>query len=341
MKAVVIPEVNGSWELRDVPDPQPGPGEVLIRIHACGICYNDVLSAQGAIPFPMCNPAIPGHEPVGVIAEVGAGVTSRVVGDRVGVTWVRSGCGRCDYCQRQLPTTGQTAFHCAGGATATGFSVSGGHAEYLVSAAADTVLLPDGISFEHAAPIMCAGYTAWSALRAANPQPRDRIAVVGIGGLGHLAVQFSRACGYETVAVTSSPDKHELARELGADIVVSSGEQLAAAGGADIVLAMMPSFQAATDCLQGLRVNGRLVLSGIDPAAPFVIPPASVYPFFAQRQQIIGSTHNGLQYLKEALDMVAAGLVTPHVETFAADQIGEAVDKVTKGEVRFRAVVNY
>lgn len=340
MKAVVIPEVNAAWELREVPTPQPGPGEVLIRIHASGICHNDILSTQGAIPFPVVSPAIPGHEPVGEVVEVGAGVTMRQLGDRVGVTWVRSGCGRCDYCQRGLPVTGQTAFHCPM-PTATGFSVPGGHAEYLVAAADETVLLPDGLSYELAAPVMCAGYTAWSALRAANPGPGDRVAVVGIGGLGHLALQFSKASGYETIAVTRSPDKHDLAKQLGADEVVGSGEQLAAVGGADVILAMMPSFPAASQCLAGLRPQGRLVLAGLDPAEPFVLPPASAYPFFAQRQQIIGSTHDGLPYLEEALALVASGKVTPRIETFTADRVNEAYERVSKGSVRFRAVVTY
>ena len=340
MKAVVIPEVNGSWELREVPTPQPGPGEVLIRIRASAFCYNDILSSQGAIPFPMTDPAIAGHEPVGEVVEVGDGVTSRQLGDRVGVSWVRSGCGRCDYCQRQLPVTGQTAFHCAM-PTATGFSVPGGHAEYLVAGARETVLLPDGLAYELAAPVFCAGYTAWGALRAADPQPGQRVAVLGIGGLGHLALQYSKACGYETVAVTRSPDKHELAVELGADLVVASGEELAAKGGADVVLAMAPSFSAASECLAGLRPNGKLVLAGLDTSSPFVLPPASVFPFFAQRQQIIGSTHNGVQYLEEALALVGSGKVTPKVETFTADEVGEAYERVAKGSVRFKAVVTF
>lgn len=340
MKAAVIPAVNSGWELREVPTPRPGPGEVLVRVHACGVCFNDVLATQGAIPFPAISPAITGHEPVGDVVEAGPGVTTRQVGDRVGATWVRAGCGRCDYCKLGLPVSGQTGINCAA-PTATGFTVPGGHAEYLVVAAEQTVLIPAGLAAELAAPVLCAGYTAWSALRSARPAPHERVAVLGIGGLGHMAVQFSRACGFDTVAITRSPDKHSLARELGADLVVSNGEQLRAAGGADVILATGPSFRAASDALQGLRVNGRLVLAGIDPAEPFTIPPATAYPFFAQRQQIIGTTHNGLRYLHEALGMVAAGKVTPRIETFAADRVGEAVGKVAKGDVRFRAVITY
>jgi dehydrogenase len=340
MKAAVIPEVNGVWELREVPDPRPGPGEVLIRVHACGVCHNDVLATQGAIPFPAMSPAITGHEPVGRIVEVGPGVTTRQVGDHVGATWIRAGCGRCDYCRLNLPISGQAGINCPA-PVSTGFTVQGGHAEYLVVAADQTVLIPDGLASELAAPVLCAGYTAWSALRAAQPQPQERVAVLGIGGMGHLALQFARACGFETVAVTRSPDKHDLAKQLGADHIVADGGQLRQIGGADVILATAPSYPTAAQMLGGLRVNGRLVLAGIDVSQPFTIPPAMAYPFFAQRQSIIGATHNGLQYLQEALDLVAARKVTPMVETFPAQRVAEAVGKVAKGDVRFRAVITY
>jgi alcohol dehydrogenase/propanol-preferring alcohol dehydrogenase len=340
VKAAVIPAVNAAWELREIPMPEPGPGEVLIRVYACGVCFNDVLATMGAIPFPASDPAVTGHEPVGEVVAVGPGVTSRRNGDRVGATWVRSGCGRCDYCLLGLPVTGQTAMNCPGAVT-TGFSAPGGHAEYLVARADDTVLIPHGLSDELAAPVLCAGYTAWSALRAADPQPHERVAVLGIGGLGHLAVQFAHACGFETIAITRTPGKYQTARELGADIVLANGEKLRKAGGADVILVTAPSHAAASDALQGLRINGRMVLAGIDGAEPFVIPPALQYPFFAQGQRILGATHGGPSYLREALDLVASGKVTPRVEVFPAERAAEAVDKVARGEVRFRAVITY
>lgn len=340
MKAAVIPEINASWELREVPTPRPGPGDVLIRVHACGVCVNDVLATKGVIGFPAITPTITGHEPVGEVVEVGPGVTSRRVGDRVGTTWIRGTCGRCDYCLLDRPLSGSAAFLCAS-PTSTGFNVQGGHAEYMVVAAAETVLIPDGLAAELAAPVLCAGYTSWSALRSARPKPHERVAVLGIGGLGHLALQFSRACGFETVAITSSLDKHDLARSLGADIVVASGEQLRELGGADVIVSTSSSHLAAMDSLQGLRVGGRLVLAGIDPTEPFVIPPALAYPFFALGNQVIGATHNGPKYLGEALAIVAAGKVTPMIETFPKEQVAQAVEKVGKGDVRFRAVVTY
>jgi alcohol dehydrogenase/propanol-preferring alcohol dehydrogenase len=340
VKAAVIPEVNAPWEIREVPTPRPGPGEVLVRVHACGVCFNDVLASIGAIPFPALSPAITGHEPVGEVVELGAGVTSRQVGDRVGTTWVRAGCGRCEYCRRGLPVTGQTAMNCPA-PVSTGFTVQGGHAQYMAIQAEQTVLIPDGIPWELAAPVMCAGYTAWSALRAAEPRPHERVAVLGIGGLGHFALQFAKACGFETVAVSHSPDKHALAKELGADLVVQNGEQLREVGGADVILLTAPSHVAASQALQGLRANGRLVLAGIDGREPFTIPSAMAYPFFAQGQKVLGASHDGPHLLREALDLVAGGKVVPRVETFGADQVNDAVAKTLKGEVRFRAVVRY
>lgn len=340
MKAAVIPQVNATWELREVPTPRPGPADVLIKVHACGVCSNDVLATKGIIPFPAITPAITGHEPVGEVVEVGPLVTSRKVGDVVGTTWIRATCGRCDYCKLNLPVSGQAAFFCAS-PTSTGFTVPGGHAEYMVVDADETVLIPEGLAPELAAPVLCAGYTSWCALRTAEPLPHERVAVLGVGGLGHLAIQFSKACGFETIAITRSPDKHKVIEKLGADLIVASGAELRATGGADIILVTGNSHEAAAESLQGLRPEGRMVMAGIDPAGPLTLGPALTYPLFALRHKIIGSTHNGLEYLREALNLVAAGKVTPMVEVFDKEHVADAVAKVGKGEVRFRAVVSY
>ncbi|MFJ8048298.1 zinc-binding dehydrogenase [Streptomyces luteogriseus] len=192
-----------------------------------------------------------------------------------------------------------------------------------------------------AAPMLCAGYTGWSALRAGEPQPHERVAVLGIGAVGHLAVQFAHACGHETIAMTSSPD-NDVVRRLGADEVVASGAELRAAGGADVILATSKSYAAAAEALTGLRPGGRLVLSGIDPTTPFTVPPAGRgLPFIGTRMKVVGSTHNGPQYLREALDLAAAGKVAPMVETFPKEEVATVVDRVAKGAVRFRAVVTY
>jgi alcohol dehydrogenase/propanol-preferring alcohol dehydrogenase len=338
MKAAVVPGAGERWEIREVPIPHAGPGQVLIRVAACGVCHNDVWLTNGVYPFPPLDPVIVGHEAAGEVVEVGQGVRSRQVGDRVGSTWVQGTCGRCDYCRRNLPVTGQSAMNCPA-PVMTGMTAPGGHAEYIAVAAESTVLLPDAVSFEQAAPVLCAGYTAWSALRAAQPRPSDRVAVLGIGGLGHLALQYSRAAGFETVAITRTPDKHDQARALGADIVVSNGEELREAGGADVVLVTGTSFPAAEDALAGLRVNGRIVLATIDPMGSFTIDPSR--QFFAMGHRVIGASHNGLPDLVEALDLVASGQVTPVTEVFDSAEIADVVEKVDKGEVRFRAVVTY
>lgn len=338
MKAAVVPGAGESWELREVPTPRPGPGEVLIRVRASGVCGNDVWLTDGTYPFPPLDPVIVGHEPAGEVVEVGPGVTDRAVGDRVGATWVQGGCGTCAYCRRHPPVTGQTAMNCPHAAL-TGMTRQGGHAEFLVAPAAGTVLLPAELSFEMAAPLLCAGYTAWSALRAAEPRPADRVAVLGVGGLGHLAVQLSRASGFETVAISRTADKHDLIRKLGADVVVSDSDELRDLGGADVIVVTGTSYAAASRALPALRADGRMVLANIDPAGTFTIDAGN--QFFAQNQRILGATHNGLGDLVEVLDLAAQGKVAPMVEVFESDRIGTAVRRVADGDVRFRAVVTY
>lgn len=334
MKAIVMTGANKPWEVQEVPTPTAEPGQVLVKVHASGMCYTDVWATQGA--GGDIYPQTPGHEVVGEIVEVGAGVHGREVGDRVGTTWVQSACGRCNYCREYRPLTGQTAMNCAAPRT-TGFSAQGGHAEYIAIAAGGTVLLPDGLAYEDAAPMMCAGYTTWSALRDASPQPHEKIAVVGIGGLGHMALQLAKASGFETIAITHSPDKHDLATQLGADHVVADGKELRELGGADVLLVTTNAFDAAEAAMAGLRPDGRVVLSGLDFTQPFEISSEGV-PFHMMRQKVIGSTHAGQQYLGEVLNLAGKGKVKPIVETFTLDQATEAYDRLSSGKMRFRGV---
>lgn len=334
MRAIVMTGANKPWELREVPTPTAEPGQVLVKVHASGMCYTDVWATQGA--GGDIYPQTPGHEVVGEIVEVGAGVHGREIGDRVGTTWVQQACGRCDYCRQYLPLTGQTAMNCPNART-TGFAAQGGHAEYIAIAAEGTVLLPDGLDYVDAAPMMCAGYTTWSGLRDANLQPGERIAVIGIGGLGHVAIQLAKASGFETIAITHSPDKHDLAKELGADHVVSNGQALAGLGGADVLLVTTNAFDAAEEAMAGLRPSGRVVLSGLDFTQPFEISSEGV-PFHMMRQQVIGSTHGGQHYLSEVLDFAGKGKVKPITETFALGQATEAFDRLSTGKMRFRGV---
>lgn len=334
MKAVVMTGPNKPWEVREVPVPTIDPGQVLVKVHASGMCYTDVWATRGY--GGDIYPQTPGHEVVGEVVEVGAGVHSRRVGDRVGTTWVQSSCGRCPYCRENRPLSGQTAMNCDSPRT-TGFAAQGGHAQYIAISAEGTVLLPDGLSYVDAAPMMCAGYTTWSGLRDANPQPREKVAVLGIGGLGHVALQLSKACGFETIAITHSADKHELAIQLGADRVVSNGKELKEFGGADVLLVTTNDFSSAQEAVTGLRVDGRVVLCGLDFSQPFSISSEGV-PFHMMRQRVIGSTHGGQHYLSEVLDLAAKGKVRPLVETFDLSQATEAYDRLASGKMRFRGV---
>ena len=326
MRTSIVPSANSAWELKEVATPEPGPNQVLIKIRASGMCYTDIHQTRGEIPSPF--PRTLGHEPVGDIVAIGPGVTARKVGDRVGVPWMQTSCGRCEWCRRDKP------MFCAN-ALGTSMQLPGGHAEYMLAYADATMLLPEGLSFEQAAPIFCAGYTVWSGLRWAAPQPGERVAVVGIGGLGHLAVQYAKAAGFHTIAVSHSPDKDRLIRELGADEVVRDGAGLAGAGGADIVLGTSNSMDATADSIRGLRPDGRLVIMGAE-AKPLTVSP---FELLMKRIKIIGSQQNSREYLYEALALAAKGKVRVMNETYRLDEIRKAYERVEKGQVRFRAVV--
>lgn len=326
MKAAVVPAVSSSWQIKDVPQPQPGPGQVLVKMHASGICYTDVHETLGHIPGPF--PRILGHEPVGEIVAVSPDVVARKVGDRVGSAWIQSTCGRCEWCRR-----GRRMFcpYMKG----TGIDAPGGHAEYMLMNADATYLIPDKVSYEQAAPIFCAGYTVYSGLRWADPKPHERVAVLGIGGLGHLAVQYAKAAGFETIAVSHSPDKDTMIRDLGADEITRDGKNLAGMGGADVILSTSNSTQSMADCIQGLRPDGRFVVMGVG-AEPLSIP---LMDLIAKRISVIGSTQNGPEYLYEALDFVAQGKVKTIAETYPLAEAPKAYQRVAEGKARFRAVL--
>jgi dehydrogenase len=293
-------------------------------MHASGICYTDVHMTEGLLPAQFPNTI--GHEPVGEIVELGDAVTTRKIGDRVGVPWVQHTYGRCEWCQR-----GKTMFCLE--QIGTGVNIAEGHAEYMVAYANATQFLPEGLSYERAAPVFCAGYTVYSGLRIAEPQPHERVAIVGVGGLGHLAIQYAKATGFETIAITHSKDKEELAYKLGSDVVVSDGKGLKNSGRADVILATSNSYRATGDTLKGLRLDGRLILMGISDE-----PLTVTGHLLMNRGRIFGSIQNDREYLYEALDYVAKGKVNVMTETFPLEEVNKAYDKVANGEVRFRAV---
>lgn len=335
MQRMIIHEQDGPWQLEETVVPSPGPGEVLIRVRASGICGTDVWFSQAKLafgPFPLSL----GHEGVGEIVEVGAGVHNRKVGDRVGVMPLQAGCGTCEWCQRHEPLDFVTAQNCTA-PLLTGFGSNGTQADYFVALASGTVVLPDDLPYEAAAPIMCAGYTAWSGLRRAEPRPQDVVAISGFGGLGHIAVQYAKAAGHRTIAVTSGPEKRATALSLGADEVVSNGAELADVGGADVLLSTNSSNAAVVDHMAGMRPRGTLVMMGIafDPL------PLGNMPMVMNSVRVLGSAHNGPNYLAEALRIAADGHVNPVIETFDKTQINDAYTRASNGEARYRAVVTY
>ena len=334
MLSSVIPSVDAKWKVKDVPTPHAGTNQVLIKIHASGICYTDVHITKGALGVKF--PYTIGHEPAGEIVAIGEGVTTRKVGDRVGVPWVQSTCGRCEWCQRGKP------FFCPN-QIATGINIAGSHAEYMVAYADATQLLPNGLSYDQAAPIFCAGYTVYSGLRFADPKPHERVAVVGIGALGHLGIQYSKAAGFETIAVTHSKDKEELAYKLGADSVVADGKGLLEdqGRGADVILATSNSYKAIADSIKGLRPDGRLILMGASATnEALTLSPELYTNVLFKRDRLIGSTQNDREHVYEALDYVAKGKVRVMTEIFPLEEISTAYDKVSNGNVRFKAVID-
>jgi len=328
MRAAVIDKFNEPWQVREMPDPKPGPGQVVIKIHASGLCYTDLHAHHGA--FPLKPPFVAGHEPAGVIAELGAGVTDLRVGDRVGVFWNQKGCGRCPVCQagRNGCPDGQSWFH-----------LGGSNAEYMLAWASGCALIPDKVSFEAAAPIFCAGYTTMSGLRNADPKPGERVAILGLGGLGHLALQFAKAVGLETIAITGQADKRKELTELGADAVILAGDDPGAAlrdaGGADIVLSTTNSAKQVSLTFNGMRPGGRFINMGV-PQGGITIDPFTL--MFGQRQ-LRGSSQDERSDLYEALQLVAAGKVKPVIEAYPLAKINDARERLEAGKVRYRAVV--
>jgi 2-desacetyl-2-hydroxyethyl bacteriochlorophyllide A dehydrogenase len=331
MRAMVISEFNKPWELRQVADPRPAPGQVLIRVHCSGLCGTDLHVHHGM--FPLKPPIIAGHEAAGDIVELGAGVTDLRVGDRVGAFWNQKGCGRCETCQSGRPdkcAQAQSWMH-----------LGGGNSELMLAWASGVALIPDGASYEAAAPIFCGGYTVMSGLRNGDPRPGERVAVLGVGGLGHMAVQLSKAVGLETFALTGQADKKAELRAFGADEVLVTGDDpgsvLLDAGGADVILSTTNSARQISAVIKGLRPGGRLVTMGVADA-PVSIDPMAL--MMGQRQ-IRGSSQDERRDLFEALAFVAAGKVKPKIEAYPLADANAALDRLAAGKVRYRAVLHH
>lgn len=334
MKAALITKINSPWEIVERLKPIPLAGQVLIKVHSCGLCGTDLHVHHGDFPVPL--PCIPGHEPVGEVVEVGPGVTDLVLGDRVGVFWHQRGCGRCPSCQMGQP---MYCCNCPKG-TDTWIGMGGGMAEYMLAWASGCELLPEKLSYQAAAPLFCAGYTISSGFHNGFPKPGETIGVFGIGGLGHLAIQYAKAKGHCVIAITEHEDKIDLAKQLGADevVVVGAGfvDQIRAIGGIDVLLHTGNASKNITALLEAMNPEGRIVIMGID-KSPIEAPVMSM---IHKQLRIVGSTQNKRRDLYDILQLAAAGRIKPMIESYGLQDLPAVVKRLEEGKVRFRAVVD-
>jgi D-arabinose 1-dehydrogenase-like Zn-dependent alcohol dehydrogenase len=269
MKAIQVGNPGGDFQPVDRPVPVPGPNTVRIKVQACGVCHSDAMVKEGQWPG-LQYPRVPGHEVAGVIDEIGPNVTLWKKGQRVGVGWYGGHCGKCPPCRR-----GNFAYCQIGGVT--GFTHDGGYAEYMIAPAESVALMPDGLTPQEAAPLMCAGITTFNALRHSGAQAGDLVAIQAIGGLGHLAVQFASKFGFRTVAISRGKDSEALALKLGAHTYldsesVNAAQELQRMGGAKVILTTVPSGKAMSSLIDGLGVEGKMVVVGAS-ADPIEVSP--------------------------------------------------------------------
>jgi D-arabinose 1-dehydrogenase-like Zn-dependent alcohol dehydrogenase len=332
MRAIVVKEPGGDFELEQREVPEPGPGEALVRVHACGVCHSDVFAKEGGYPG-VSHPLVPGHEVAGEIAALGDHVEGWEVGQRVGVGWFGGNCGSCEWCRRG------SLIDCENMGI-PGVTMDGGYADYIVVRASALASMPDDLGFEDAAPLLCAGITTFNALRQSGAPLGGRVAVLGIGGLGHLAVQFASKLGFETVAVARGTDKEDLARRLGAHHYVDStdgdpAEALQALGGVDLILSTVTNSGAMAAVFGGLRPDGTLLVVGAD-MAPIEVPAAA---FIAGAKGLRGHASGTSRDSEDTLDFSVLHGVKPMIETLPLEQAAEAYEKMMSGGTRFRMVL--
>ena len=331
MKAVQVSAARGPFELVEREVPEAGPRQVRIRVEACGICHSDAFVKYGAFPG-LQLPRIPGHEIAGKVDAVGDGVTAWQVGDRVGVGWHGGHCFQCAACRKGLFINCEKAQVC-------GISYDGGYAEFVVVPQEAVARMPADLDAIDAAPLLCAGITTFNALRNSGARAGDTVAVQGIGGLGHLGLQYAAKMGFRTIAISRGADKEALARQLGAHEyvdtnVTSAAEGLQKLGGADLVLATAPNAEAMGSTLGGLKSRGKLLIV----AAPQ--DPLSLSAFGLLSGKTIAGWPSGTAMdSEETLSFSALSGVRPRVERFKLEQAEEAFAKVMENRVRFRAVL--
>jgi NADPH2:quinone reductase len=332
MRAVQVPEAGGGFEVVERDVPEPGPEAVRVAVDACGVCHSDAFLEEGQWPG-VDYPRIPGHEVVGEIDAVGERVDAWTAGERVGVGWHGGHCFTCEPCRRG------DFIACENGRV-TGFDHDGGYAEYLTAPRESLARVPDDLAADAAAPLLCAGVTTYNALRNSGAKPGDLVAVQGVGGLGHLGIQYAHAAGFETVAVSRGTEKRELALDLGADHYVDSeatdpGAALAELGGARVVLGTAPNAAAMESVVDGLGVDGQLIAVGI-PGEPLGVP---VQPLVQQRQSVAGWPSGDARDSQDTLEFSALRGIESTIETYPLEDAGTAYERMLDGDARFRAVI--
>ncbi len=335
MKAAVVHSFGKPLKVEEVDVPRPGPGQVLVKIVNSGVCHTDLHAADGDWPVKPSLPFIPGHEGVGYVAAAGEGVSLLKEGDRVGVPWLHSACGHCEFCLTGRETLCPEQQN-------TGYSVNGCYAEYVLAPAAYVGRIPDGVPFDLAAPVLCAGVTTYKGLKETETKPGDWVAIVGVGGLGHLAVQYARAMGKQVVAIDIDDDKLALAARLGAAMTVNSKREDAAAkiqkelGGVHGVLVTAVSASVFRSSLDMLRRGGTCSLVGLPPGEF----PTPIFDVVLKRLTVRGSIVGTRMDLTECLQFAANGQVKSEIELQPLDTINETLERMKRGEINGRVVLD-
>jgi propanol-preferring alcohol dehydrogenase len=333
MKAAVVHGFTEPLAIEDVPMPEPGPGEILVRIETSGLCHTDIHAAHGDWPIKPTPPFIPGHEGVGIVTALGTGVTEVALGDRVALPWLGVACGACDYCTTGWETLCEKQQN-------TGYSIDGGYAEYAKASAKYVAKVPDGIDPIDAAPLTCAGVTTYKAVKVSGARPASLVAVFGIGGLGHLALQYAKIFGASVVAVDVVDEKLELARGLGADHTVNALTQdpvkaIKDLGGADAAIAVAVAPKAFEQAYGSLRRGGKLVFVAL-PAENFVQLP--IFETVLNGITVVGSIVGTRADLAEVFKLHALGRTRVVRETRRLDDVNDCFEEVEKGQVQARLV---
>ena len=331
-RAVQVISAGGDFQLVEKEYPDPGPGMVRIRVQACGVCHSDSITKFGYFPG-IEYPRVPGHEVAGVVEAVGPQVPLFKPGQRVGLGWHG---GHCNYC---VPCRRGDFILCENGQI-SGISFDGGWAEYVVAPANALAFVPEELNDVDAAPLLCAGITTYNALRSSGARPGDTVAIVGVGGLGHLGVQYAAKSGYRTVAIARGQDKAPLAKQLGAHVYIDTMAQdpaveLQKMGGATVILSTVTSADALEAVLGGLGPNGRLIINGVPERAMGL----STTQMILKRQSVVGWPSGSGMDSEDTLKFSALAGVKPMVETYPLEKAPEAFDRMMSGKARFRVVL--